>query len=276
MDQNDVENFVNRWLDQSIKIKAEALDLRSTIPYNRITDYPSHQMTTDVQQQANNRNIFKMNTDFWQQARGPPLGNHPLTTNLMISTSTPSSMLTNNLNAAVSAATSLVTNSAGVAGGCPSVSPISHHGPVLSPTTLHHQLQQQLNQQQQTNLHQQSANMLSNMTSNGPGTSSGSLTTPIPGSGGHLTPSDGTSSNMHMHLAAVQQQNHQQNQLGNSSSQQHPPQSHTPGGSSTPDNKMNTEKLVNEFQVSRIFFFAHFFTYFYFFSISVLRCNNQL
>lgn len=257
MDQNDVENFVNRWLDQSIKIKAEALDLRSTIPYNRITDYPSHQMTTDVQQQANNRNIFKMNTDFWQQARGPPLGNHPLTTNLMISTSTPSSMLTNNLNAAVSAATSLVTNSAGVAGGCPSVSPISHHGPVLSPTTLHHQLQQQLNQQQQTNLHQQSA-MLSNMTSNGPGTSSGSLTTPIPGSGGHLTPSDGTSSNMHMHLAAVQQQNHQQNQLGNSSSQQHPPQSHTPGGSSTPDNKMNTEKLVNEFQVSRIFFLRIF------------------
>lgn len=262
MDQNDVENFVNRWLDQSIKIKAEALDLRSTIPYNRITDYPSHQMTTDVQQQANNRTIFKMNTDFWQQARGPPLGNHPLTSNLMISTSTPSSMLTNNLNAAVSAATSLVTNSAGVAGGCPSVSPISHHGPVLSPTTLHHQLQQQLNQQQQTNLHQQSANMLSSMTSNGPGTSSGNLTTPIPGSGGHLTPSDGASSNMHMHLAAVQQQNHQQNQLGNSSSQQHPPQSHTPGGSSTPDNKMNTEKLVNEFQVSQ--FYAFFRTYFYF------------
>ncbi|XP_037045534.1 uncharacterized protein LOC119080990 isoform X3 [Bradysia coprophila] len=203
-------------------------------------------MTTDVQQQANNRTIFKMNTDFWQQARGPPLGNHSLTTNLMISTSTPSSsMLTNNLNAAVSAATSLVTtNSAGVAGGCPSVSPISHHGPVLSPTTLHHQLQQQLNQQQQANLHQQSANMLSSMTSNGPGTSSGSLTTPIPGSGGHLTPSDGTSSNMHMHLAAVQQQNLQQNQQ-----QQHPPQSHTPGGSSTPDNKMNTEKLVNEFQL---------------------------
>lgn len=266
MDQNDVENFVNRWLDQSIKIKAEALDLRSTIPFNRITDYPLHQMTTDVQQQANNRAIFKMNTDFWQQARGPPLGNHPLTTNLMISTSTPPSMLTNNLNAAVTAATSLVTtNSVGVAGGCPSVSPLSHHGPVLSPTTLHHQLQQQLNQQQQqqTNLHQQNANMLSNMSSNGPGTSSASLTTPIPGSVGHLTPSDGTSSNMHMHLAAVQ--NHQQNQLGNNNSQQHPPQSHTPGGSSTPDNKMNTEKLVNEFQVSKIYEEIFNFKFFYFF-----------
>ncbi|KAH1018889.1 hypothetical protein HUJ05_006574, partial [Dendroctonus ponderosae] len=59
------ENLVAKWLQNSFKLQENAaLDLRST-PLQPLQISP--QMT-----EVNNRPIFKMNNDFWNQARGPP------------------------------------------------------------------------------------------------------------------------------------------------------------------------------------------------------------
>lgn len=67
----DHENLVAKWLQNSFKIQENtALDLRATPLSLQIP-----QMTTEVQQQTA-RSVFKMNADFWNQARGPPSSNN--------------------------------------------------------------------------------------------------------------------------------------------------------------------------------------------------------
>lgn len=300
------ENFVSKWLNNSIKIKQEALDLRSTpIPLQ----LPGFPMTTDIQQQANNRGIFgKMNSDFWQQARGPPPIPQTLESKLMSmtnATAAAAALVANNAVAAAASGTNLTNplgtghnpllSSASVTGTSPSLS--SNNGSLLSPTSLHHlalvqqhqqaqQQQHQLNQQQhqQQQQHQlnnplQNHNSLMNLANNNNNTNtavSGGQSNSVPGgsTGGSssinapsLTPSSGIDQlstgqltpNIQMALAAQQQQNNAQNSQMNLSQSigNNPTQASTPGASSTPDIKLNTEKIVNEFQVSQ--FFSIFF-----------------
>lgn len=167
-------------------------------------------MSTEVQQQSNSRSVFKMNTEFWQQARGPPLGPQQTPSNIMISTSPIDNQHQQQQ--------------------CGSLSPSGHqqnnNGPVLSP--------QQMHQQQ-------------------PGTS--------------VLPLNSTD-NMQLQIIHHQQQQqlNQSHQQQNHQQMNQPPQSSTPGGSSTPDTKLTTEKLVNEFQVSFLIL-LYFFIVFRFFII---------
>lgn len=249
------ENFVSKWLNNSFKIKQEALDLRST----PIT-LPGFPMTTDIQQQANNRNLFsKMSTDFWQQARGPPLTPQALANNLMqISSST--------------TPTNLSSNPLPSQGSQGSGSPLTGNGPLLSPTSLHHLAM--VNQQQNQSL--------MNLAGAGAGSSNPSLTPSSAAdhlSTGQLTPiqmaiAAQQQQQAHQHAAqqqqiqpslqGQQQPNNPQNSQLTPNQQQLapiPPQSSTPGGNSTPDIKLNAEKFVNDLQVSDNFFLqVHFFT----------------
>lgn len=320
------ENFVSKWLNNSIKIKQEALDLRSTpIPLQ----LPGFPMTTDIQQQANNRGIFgKMNSDFWQQARGPPPLPQTLESKLMSmtnATAAAAALVANNAVAAAASQNSLnnplnnpltnpltnplsnpLTNSltnalsnphnpllgsgvgSGSGNGTGSSPSLSSNGSLLSPTSLHHLalVQQHQQQQQQANQHHQQQqqhqltnplqnhNSLMNLANNNtPG--SGQSTNSVSGSAGggssinapSLTPNSGVDQlstgqltpNIQMALAAQAQAQQQQQQNANAQNSQmnlsqsignNPTQASTPGASSTPDIKLNTEKIVNEFQVS--------------------------
>lgn len=199
------DNFVSKWLNNSFKTETTALDLRATPLSLQIP-----QMSTEVQQ--SNRSIFKMNADFWQQARGPPPGGD--------------------------------TNDSPVPGGS-AVSPDLHNtGGQQQQNQQQQSQQQQLQQQQQ----QQQQQQISTPTPTS-GPPSQNLTpghmTPV----GQLTPGQLTPSG-HMTPGSI----NMQVALGQGPPQ-HPPQSATPGASSTPDNKMMTEKLVNEFQVSECFLY---------------------
>jgi hypothetical protein len=221
------------------------------------------QMTTDIHQAQTNRQIFKMNTDFWQHARGPPpLGSMPpsavaaLASNLMISTTmAPTNLSTPPVTTSSSAATgSSMSPSMSTGGNTGMVSPNSAN------LGIHHQLLQQQQQQQQQSENQQTAVNLIGNNNNSNNNHSG---------GDDLTSTGQTTAEMqlalvHHHQQQQQQQQQQQNhhnqqqqalnaqQMASqqSGSVDQPPQSLTPGGTSTPDSKMKTEKLVNEFQVS--------------------------
>jgi hypothetical protein len=210
------------------------------------------QMTTDIHQAQSNRPIFKMNADFWQHARGPPpLGGMPsaavaaLASNLMVQTT----MTPTNLSAPT------VTNASSAASGSslsPSMSSGANQG-MVSPNSTNLGLHQQLLQQQhQAATQQHAAVNLGNTSHNHQ-------------AGDEM---DGNPNANDMQLSLVhhqhqqqqqqQQQNHQHmpmnaqqmNVLQGASGSEQPPQSLTPGGTSTPDSKLNAEKLVNEFQVS--------------------------
>lgn len=293
------------------------------------TDSVETQMTTEVHLQlqhlTNNRSLFKMETDFWQQPRGPPIGlasvshhhshlqhqhqqhvhhqNHqslPLfnaigtsnagetnnstgpTSNNMTSNS--DSIEANNATKSVTIsenATSAITRPSDSNCGHPrsplqntSNSDQNNHQSANSPTPnsahLHHQLQHQINhhiQQQQQADSSQNEPLPNGAETVASGASN--ITTPVVPLGHQITPNHlQQMQQLQQQQSIIQQQqsqhsqSHQQHQNSpqlNLSQQQaaitatalaHPPQSLTPsGGSSTPDIKFNSEKLVNEIQV---------------------------
>ncbi|XP_063705290.1 uncharacterized protein LOC134834510 isoform X2 [Culicoides brevitarsis] len=225
-------------------------------------------MTTDIQQQANNRSLFsKMNTDFWQQARGPPLMPHSL--NLLNTAQQASSTSPN---------TPTPTNLSGPLGTTPSTTGSASSpgnpaggGSLLSPTNLHHHLalmQQQQQQQQNAGgipTSQQNANSIQNALMN---LATGNLTGAgipnvnnnnggLPGNAGnnpggltgggsgldqkfdHLSNVAAVSQNLQMALAAQQQQ--QQNTQNNA---QNAPQTQQLANN-TNNNLNNQQSSVN-------------------------------
>ncbi|RZB62226.1 hypothetical protein BDFB_006893 [Asbolus verrucosus] len=114
------ENLVAKWLQNSFKAQENAaLDLRSTPLSLQIP-----------MAEVNNRPVFKMNNDFWNQARGPP---QSMAQNLSNS----------NQNSPVPASTNSVPAHS------PSQQSNSSQNHVVTPGALALQQQQNQNQQQQ-------------------------------------------------------------------------------------------------------------------------------
>lgn len=149
------DNLVSKWLNNTFKIKSEALDLRST-PTASLSPilapgFAPGGMTTDIQQQANNRSLFsKMNTDFWQQARGPPLMPHSLN---LLNNSSPTTTTPTNLSGPL-------TNTPSTQGSSSSPT-LTGSGSILSPSNLHHHLAL-MQQQHQNNMPNQQSTSIQN------------------------------------------------------------------------------------------------------------------
>lgn len=253
------DNLVSKWLNNTFKIKSEALDLRST-PTASLSPilapgFAPGGMTTDIQQQANNRSLFsKMNTDFWQQARGPPLMPHSLN---LLNNSSPTTTPTN--------LSGPLTNTPSTQGGSSGSPTLPGSGSLLSPTNLHHHLA--LMQQQHQNMpNQQSSiqNALMNLASgnlgagtnnnnnnlnNGMNSSSNNpaMNTNLDQKFDHLNAA-AVSQNLQMALAAQQQQQQQQNNASQNNNSQ--TQQLNTNTNNNPNNNTNNNNLNNQQQSS--------------------------
>lgn len=223
------ENLVAKWLQNSFKIQENAaLDLRATPLSLQIP-----------MAEVNNRPVFKMNNDFWNQARGPP---QSMAQNL--SNSNQNSPVPGSTNSIPAHSPSQQSNGS------------QQNNHVITPGALALQQQQQQMQQQQQQQNTQQAHSQSSQAS---------------------TPSGTVMNQSPVNMQQQQQQQSQQQppqQLGSPNPQQpahaqaqalvqqqqqqlmHMSQQQLSSGQNSPD-KM-TEKFVNELQVCVFsFFFAH-------------------
>lgn len=258
------DNLVSKWLNNTFKIKSEALDLRST-PTASLSPilapgFAPGGMTTDIQQQANNRSLFsKMNTDFWQQARGPPLMPHSLN---LLNNSSPTTTPTN--------LSGPLTNTPSTQGSSGSPT-LPGSGSLLSPSNLHHHLA--LMQQQHQNMPNQQSTSIQNALMNlatgnlggGAGSNAHNNNNPNNGMNSSNNPAMNTNidqkfdhlsnvnqlttaQNLQMALAAQQQQNNAQN---NSQTQQQQ-QVNTNNNNNNSNNTNNTNNNLNNQQQSSV------------------------